>query len=136
MLYDTNYKRSSVLALFNFVSELLNFCQRLHGHIHFGLIPHELSGGKTLLFALFGGGGGGRRTSECLTNIDRLITATKVSLDLNDSSSDNLGMAAVIIHDLKQKRTRDYEFNWNIALDVSIEKHQPINFLYDLTAKK
>ena len=82
------------------------------------------------------GGGGGRRTSECLTNIDRLITATKVSLDLNDSSSDNLGMAAVIIHDLKQKRTRDYEFNWNIALDVSIEKHQPINFLYDLTAKK
>lgn len=26
----------------------------------------------------------------------------------------------MIVHDLKQRRTKDYEFNWNAALDVRI----------------
>ncbi|KAI4498091.1 hypothetical protein M0802_006915 [Mischocyttarus mexicanus] len=43
---------------------------------------------------------------------------TKVSLDSSDNSSDILGISAVIINDLKQKRQRDYTFNWNTAFNI------------------
>ncbi|XP_055691297.1 probable arginine--tRNA ligase, mitochondrial [Lutzomyia longipalpis] len=44
---------------------------------------------------------------------------TKVNLtDLSDRSSDILGISAVIVNDLKQKRQRDYAFDWNNALKV------------------
>ncbi|XP_043484212.1 probable arginine--tRNA ligase, mitochondrial isoform X2 [Leptopilina heterotoma] len=42
---------------------------------------------------------------------------TKVSLDVIDESTDILGVSAVIINDLKQKRNQDYNFDWNKALD-------------------
>nr|XP_050855332.1 probable arginine--tRNA ligase, mitochondrial isoform X1 [Vespula vulgaris] len=43
---------------------------------------------------------------------------TKVSLDISDNSSDILGISAVIINDLRRRRQRDYEFNWNAAFDI------------------
>lgn len=43
---------------------------------------------------------------------------TKVSLDSSDNSSDILGISAIIINDLKQKRQRDYTFNWNTAFNI------------------
>ncbi|XP_015187652.1 PREDICTED: probable arginine--tRNA ligase, mitochondrial [Polistes dominula] len=43
---------------------------------------------------------------------------TKVSLDLSDNSSDILGISAVIINDLKQRRQRDYTFNWDTAFNI------------------
>ncbi|XP_043281083.1 probable arginine--tRNA ligase, mitochondrial [Venturia canescens] len=46
---------------------------------------------------------------------------TKVSLTPDDNSADILGISAVVIHDLKQKRLRDYDFNWNVALDIKGE---------------
>lgn len=49
----------------------------------------------------------------------RFISATKVSSDEIDSSSDILGISGVIIHDLKQKRLKDYEFNWDLITDAS-----------------
>ncbi|XP_015585700.1 probable arginine--tRNA ligase, mitochondrial [Cephus cinctus] len=43
---------------------------------------------------------------------------TKVSLDENDSSAEILGISAIIINDLKQKRQRDYDFDWNTLSDM------------------
>ncbi|XP_046752294.1 probable arginine--tRNA ligase, mitochondrial [Diprion similis] len=43
---------------------------------------------------------------------------TKVSLDSSDKSTDILGISAVIINDLKQRRSKDYNFDWNTALDI------------------
>lgn len=37
----------------------------------------------------------------------------------NSNTSDILGVSAVIINDLKQRRQRDYEFDWNKALQVN-----------------
>lgn len=38
--------------------------------------------------------------------------------DLPEDTADVLGMSAVIVNDLKQRRQKDYEFNWNKALQV------------------
>ncbi|XP_049807048.1 probable arginine--tRNA ligase, mitochondrial isoform X2 [Schistocerca nitens] len=38
--------------------------------------------------------------------------------DMAEDTADVLGMSAVIINDLKQRRLKDYEFNWNKALQV------------------
>jgi arginyl-tRNA synthetase len=46
------------------------------------------------------------------------FAATKVFLDKNEKTTDILGISAVIINDLKQRRQRDYEFDWNRALQV------------------
>lgn len=44
---------------------------------------------------------------------------TKVLLgENNERTADILGTSAVIINDLKQRRKRDYEFDWNRALQV------------------
>ena len=45
-------------------------------------------------------------------------STTKISLDEIDNSSDILGISGVVIHDLKQKRTKDYEFNWDLITDM------------------
>jgi arginyl-tRNA synthetase len=47
------------------------------------------------------------------------FAATKVFLgEDNERTADILGTSAVIINDLKQRRQRDYEFDWNKALQV------------------
>lgn len=47
------------------------------------------------------------------------FAATKVFLgENNERTADILGTSAVIINDLKQRRQRDYEFDWNRALQV------------------
>ncbi|PSN49729.1 putative arginine--tRNA ligase [Blattella germanica] len=52
--------------------------------------------------------------SICLT-----FTATKIDLSkTDDRTNDILGISAVIINDLKQRRQKDYEFDWNRALQV------------------
>nr|CAD7457317.1 unnamed protein product [Timema tahoe] len=44
---------------------------------------------------------------------------TRIDLkSVSDTTSDILGVSAVIINDLKQKRQRDYEFDWNKALQL------------------
>ncbi|KZC04096.1 putative arginine--tRNA ligase, mitochondrial [Dufourea novaeangliae] len=43
---------------------------------------------------------------------------TKVSLDETDDSSDILGVSGVIIHDLRQRRMKNYEFNWDLILNM------------------
>lgn len=46
--------------------------------------------------------------------------ATKVDLKNTENNTDDiLGMSAVIINDLKQRRQRDYEFDWNKLLQVN-----------------
>ena len=57
-------------------------------------------------------------TSLNFENKVHLITDTKVPLDIDDISTDILGVSAVIVNDLKQKRTHDYDFDWDKALDV------------------
>ena len=47
-----------------------------------------------------------------------IFLATKVNLDYDDPSTEILGVSAIIINDLKYKRTQDYKFDWNKALDV------------------
>lgn len=38
---------------------------------------------------------------------------------MEDHTADVLGMSAVIINDLKQRRQRDYDFDWNRALQTN-----------------
>lgn len=45
-------------------------------------------------------------------------TATKVDIT-SVEVADVLGVSAVIINDLKQRRQRDYEFSWNKALQTN-----------------
>jgi arginyl-tRNA synthetase len=45
---------------------------------------------------------------------------TKVDLSqCGESVADVLGTTAIIVSDLKQRRTRDYEFDWNLTLQVN-----------------
>jgi len=37
----------------------------------------------------------------------------------DDDIADILGVSAIIINDLKQKRKKDYNFSWESALQVS-----------------
>lgn len=46
------------------------------------------------------------------------LTATKVDITSSEVA-DVLGVSAVIINDLKQRRQRDYEFSWDKALQVN-----------------
>lgn len=47
-------------------------------------------------------------------------TATKVDLkECGEAVAEILGCSAVIVNDLKQKRQRDYEFDWNKILQVN-----------------
>jgi len=43
---------------------------------------------------------------------------TKVDVDTNPQITDTLAVTSVIIHDLKQRRQKDYIFNWDDALQV------------------
>lgn len=43
---------------------------------------------------------------------------TKVDVDTNPQITDTLAVTSVIIHDLKQRRQKDYVFNWDDALQV------------------
>lgn len=48
------------------------------------------------------------------------VAATKVDLTKSDGTvADILGSSAVIVNDLKQRRTRDYEFDWDKILQVN-----------------
>lgn len=40
-------------------------------------------------------------------------------MNLEDDTADQLGISAVIINDLKQRRQRDYDFDWNRALQTN-----------------
>lgn len=44
---------------------------------------------------------------------------TKVDVEKSPEVTDTLAVSAIIIHDLKQRRQRDYNFNWDDALQVS-----------------
>lgn len=46
------------------------------------------------------------------------LLATKVDVTSSEVA-DILGVSAVIINDLKQRRQKDYEFNWDKALQVN-----------------
>ncbi|KAK0168759.1 hypothetical protein PV327_002529 [Microctonus hyperodae] len=46
---------------------------------------------------------------------------TKVDLNSSETSSDILGISAIICYDMKQRKLRDYEFNWDVALDIKGE---------------
>jgi arginyl-tRNA synthetase len=55
------------------------------------------------------------------------FSATKVFLgESNQKTTDILGTSAVIISDLKQRRQRDYEFDWNRALQVKWSSQIPL----------
>lgn len=45
-------------------------------------------------------------------------TATKIDVS-SDETADTLGISAVIVNDLKQRRQRDYEFDWSKALQMN-----------------
>ena len=55
---------------------------------------------------------------------------TRVNVEENPQITDILAVSAVIINDLKQRRQRDYIFNWDDALQVSNKKFSV--FLYNL----
>lgn len=44
---------------------------------------------------------------------------TKVNMADDDRTADILGITAVVINDLKQRRQRDYDFDWNKVLQVT-----------------
>lgn len=46
---------------------------------------------------------------------------TRVAVDDNPYVTDTLAVSAVIIHDLRQRRQRDYTFQWDDALQVAIK---------------
>lgn len=50
----------------------------------------------------------------------KLLSATKIDVvDMEDRTADVLGISAVIINDLKQRRQRDYDFDWNRVLQTN-----------------
>lgn len=47
-------------------------------------------------------------------------SATKIDVvNMEDRTADVLGISAVIINDLKQRRQRDYDFDWNRVLQTN-----------------
>ncbi|CAG5100718.1 Similar to Rars2: Probable arginine--tRNA ligase [Cotesia congregata] len=58
---------------------------------------------------------------EVVKKKQQLLNTTKVNPDSNDQSTDILGISAIIINDLKQRRLRDYNFDWDTALDMKGE---------------
>lgn len=50
-------------------------------------------------------------------------STTKVDVETDAGVTDNLAVSALIVHDLKQRRQRDYAFNWDDALQVIITTH-------------
>lgn len=55
-----------------------------------------------------------------IMQISILFAATKVDIHCTShETSDILGISAVIINDLKQRRQRDYDFDWDKALQVT-----------------
>lgn len=48
------------------------------------------------------------------------LSATKIdTVNMNDETADQLGISAVIINDLKQRRQRDYDFDWDRVLQTN-----------------
>jgi hypothetical protein len=59
-----------------------------------------------------------RETSSSII-LNTSFAATKALLgEHNEKTTDILGISAVIINDLKQRRQKDYDFDWNRALQV------------------
>ncbi|XP_063995163.1 probable arginine--tRNA ligase, mitochondrial [Diachasmimorpha longicaudata] len=58
---------------------------------------------------------------DAMKEQQRQTATTKVNLDSEEGSSDVLGISAVVVHDLKQRRTKDYKFSWDVALDIKGE---------------
>lgn len=44
--------------------------------------------------------------------------ATKMNILNDDGVADVLGISAIVVNDLKQKRKKDYNFSWESALQV------------------
>ncbi|XP_069690723.1 probable arginine--tRNA ligase, mitochondrial isoform X2 [Periplaneta americana] len=58
-------------------------------------------------------------TRDIMSTKQQETHTTKVHLNEDtEGTTDILGISAVIINDLKQRRQRDYEFDWNRALQV------------------
>lgn len=49
-----------------------------------------------------------------------ICLATKTNTLDDNEISDILGMSAIIINDLKQRRKKDYNFSWDSALQVGL----------------
>lgn len=47
------------------------------------------------------------------------FVATKVDVSLDTETENILGVSAVIVNDLKQRRMRDYSFDWDRVLQVN-----------------
>uniref|UniRef100_A0A0C9RV09 Probable arginine--tRNA ligase, mitochondrial n=1 Tax=Fopius arisanus TaxID=64838 RepID=A0A0C9RV09_9HYME len=58
---------------------------------------------------------------DAMREQQKINARTKVDLNSEDGSSDILGISAVVVHDLKQRRTKDYKFSWDVALDIKGE---------------
>ncbi|XP_008549531.1 probable arginine--tRNA ligase, mitochondrial isoform X1 [Microplitis demolitor] len=59
--------------------------------------------------------------NEIIKQKQHQLSTTKVDKNEDHQSTDILGMSAIIINDLKQRRLRDYAFNWDTALDMKGE---------------
>lgn len=49
--------------------------------------------------------------------------ATKAPIS-DEQTSDILGISCVIVNDLKRRRQKDYDFNWESALQVGLQQFQ------------
>ncbi|XP_044734606.1 probable arginine--tRNA ligase, mitochondrial isoform X2 [Chrysoperla carnea] len=56
-------------------------------------------------------------------------STTKVSIN-NSEITDSLGISCVIINDLKQRRQRDYEFNWEKVLQVKGDSGSKLQYTH------
>jgi len=55
---------------------------------------------------------------------------TKVDVDANPQITDTLAVTSVIIHDLKQRRQKDYVFNWDDALQDKGDTGTRLQYTY------
>ena len=44
---------------------------------------------------------------------------TKITADQYDQVADQLGVSAILVHDLAHRRVKEYRFNWNKALKLT-----------------
>lgn len=62
--------------------------------------------------------------------------ATKTDKLDNTDVADVLGISAIIINDLKQKRKKDYNFSWESALQVYYTLLYYLNTIYSINLGK
>ncbi|KAJ2938866.1 hypothetical protein O0L34_g18495 [Tuta absoluta] len=126
MLYVVdNSQTDHFAAVFNIVSQINKDCTQGCQHIKFGRIKgmSTRSGNAVFLNDIL---------DEAKQKMSEKQQQSKNTRDaaMNEETCDILGTTAVIINDLKQRRTKDYSFSWERALQSEGDSGIKLQYLH------